>query len=96
MAGLVSGLLAQQRKRLVAGVLGAAERSEWWPKLSVSEQSDFRTRVLHSINGYYEVTLDLLKVSTDEGVLISEDALRLIQATHDRARSMERLLTEEE
>ena len=95
MSGLVANLLSQQRKRLVAGVLGSAERAAWWPKLAAPEQVEFRARVLASVNGFYDVTLDLLKATADEGVLISEDALRLIQATHDRARSLERMLAEE-
>ena len=93
---MIKGLLSEQRKRVVAGILGHAESAVWWPRLSAAEQQGLRSQVLSSVNAMHDVTLDLLKVATgDGGVLISEDAVRLIQDTYDRTRSLERLLVEE-
>lgn len=90
---MVRGLLTEQRKRLVANLMGYMERSEWWPELDAEEQTDLRTRVLAAVNAYHDVTLDLLKVTLgDSVVLVNEDALRLIQSTHDRVRAVERAL----
>jgi hypothetical protein len=43
---MVRRLVVEQRKRLIAGILGHAERSPWWERLSRAEQEELRTTVL--------------------------------------------------
>lgn len=74
-------IVAEQRKRLVASVMRAAETSTWWRKLTPEEQGDFREDVLSSINVFYELVRDIVKVSEDE--LVSNDyVVKLIEKMH--------------
>lgn len=90
---VVRGLLNEQRKRLVANLLGFMEHTPWWQYLTADDKEALRNRVFLAASTYHDVALDLLKV-LGEGVLINEDAVRLIQATHDRTRALERRLDE--
>ena len=59
-------LAVQQRKRLVATVLSAAENSEWWSTLSGPEQKAHRDKVLGAINTYHDFILDVITVGDDD------------------------------
>lgn len=82
-------LIVEQRKRLVASILGYAERS-FWSRLSQDEREDFRAKVFDAVGVYTDFTRDLLRVA-DEGVLRNERALEMIEAIH----SSQRLLVEQ-
>lgn len=88
---MASRLLAEQRKRLVASILGSAEQSPWWKNLSVEEQRAFRDKVLLGIGSFYDLCRDVIKVSNDD-TLRNEHALTLIQQVHDGQRALERQL----
>jgi hypothetical protein len=91
MAGedMVRRLLGEQRRRLVASLLGAAESSSWWPQLAVVEQRAYRDKVLASIGIYHDFCLDVLKVSGEDSVR-NERALTLIEQVHASQRRLER------
>lgn len=91
MAGedMVRRLLGEQRRRLVASLLGAAEASSWWPQLGLVEQRSYRDKVLASIGTYHDFCLDVLKVSGEDSVR-NERALELIEQVHASQRRVER------
>ena len=81
---VVRNMLGEQRKRLVASILGFMESEDWWGELHDDEREQLRAKVRGAIGVYHDVTLDLLKATLGGSqVLMSEDALRLLQSTHD-------------
>lgn len=78
---LTSRLLGEQRKRLIASVMGAAENSHWWGKLSPAEQRAFRDKMLLSIGIFYDFCRDLVKVSNDDGMR-NDYAVDLLNQVH--------------
>lgn len=74
-------IVAEQRKRLVASIMRSAEQSSWWRKLSTEEQVDYRDDVLSSINVFYELVRDIVKVSEDE-VVSNDYVVKLIEKMH--------------
>lgn len=85
-------LAGEQRRRFIAGLLGAAEHSPWWGRLQAGEQRAFRDKILTSVGVYHDFMLDVIKVS-NEDVVRNEHALELIQQVHDSQRALERRLT---
>lgn len=74
-------LITEQRKRAVAGIMGSAERSEWWKLLDRSEQLTFRDKVLTSIGVFHDLVLDVVKVNTEGSDMVwNEYALEILQA----------------
>lgn len=75
-------LLQAQRKRVVAAILGHAER-EVYPHLSRPQQAAFRAKVLTTIDVYHDLVMDLIKVyeGRDDSV-INEEALNLLRQIH--------------
>lgn len=88
---IVRRLAGEQRRRFIGSMLGAAESSPWWSRLSVPEQRAFRDKVLACAGVYHDFMLDVIKVSKDDGVR-NELAVELIQAVHDSQRRLERRL----
>ena len=86
---LLRRLAGEQRRRFVAGVLGAAEQSAWWGKLSVPEQRAYRDKIMASVGSYHDFMLDVLKVSGEDSVR-NEHAIALLQQVHDSQRRVER------
>lgn len=82
-------LAGEQRRRFIAAILGAAETSTWWSKLSVQEQKAYRDKVLSSVGNYHDFMLDVIKVSNDD-VIRNEHAINLLQQVHDSQRRLER------
>lgn len=74
-------IVAEQRKRLVASIMRSAEQSSWWRKLTSEEQGDYREDVLSSINVFYELVRDIVKVSEDDGIA-NDYVVKLIQQMH--------------
>lgn len=89
---LIRDLAAEQRKRLVASILGQAERT-FKQKLTPREWADFRDKVMDSIGTYHDFLLDVIKVSRD-GMIRNEEAIRIIEQIHASQVRMERHLTE--
>jgi hypothetical protein len=85
------GLLIEQRRRMVGGIMAHAEQSQWWPDLDHDEQRAFRDKVLGSTGAYHDVALDCLKAAAD-GPFPTDQALTLIQSLHERAERIEALL----
>jgi hypothetical protein len=75
-------LLQAQRKRVVASILGHAER-EIYPLLSPLQRTTFRNKVLTSIDVYHDLVMDLIKVyeGRDDSV-VNEEMLRLLRGIH--------------
>lgn len=73
-------LLVQRRKRLVASILGHAER-EFFAKLNPSEREEFRDKTLDSIDEFCDLVRDLLKIST-ETFAVNDEALDLLRQIH--------------
>lgn len=88
---LTGRLLGQQRKRLVASIMGAAESSPWWGKLSQAERSAYRDKVLASIGTFYDFCHDVVKV-TSEDVMRNDLAVDLLRQVHDGQVALERQL----
>lgn len=74
-------LITEQRKRAVAGIMGSAERSDWWAKLNRPEQLAFRDKVLTSIGVFHDLVLDVVKVNTEGTDMVwNEHALEILAA----------------
>jgi hypothetical protein len=86
---LTSRLLGEQRKRLIASIMGAAENSPWWSKLNPAEQRAFREKVLGSIGTFYDFCKDVVKVTGDD-VMRNDYALEMIRQVHESQRTLER------
>lgn len=83
-------LIGERRKRLVATILGHAER-EFFDALTIEQQQDFRRKTLSAIDDFTDLMRDVLKI-TSEDVLVNGHALELLQALHDNQNSMIRKL----
>jgi len=83
---MVVRLIVEQRKRLVASILGHAER-EFWSRLTPEEREEFRLQVFDSVGIFTDFIRDVLKVA-DEDHLRNERALQLIEAVHTSQRQL--------
>ena len=79
-------LIGERRKRLVATIMGHAER-EFFSQLSPTQQQEFRRKTLTAIDEFADLMRDLLKIS-GEDVVINSHALELLQQIHDNQRRM--------
>lgn len=78
---IVLRLITEQRKRAVAGILGHAEHSAWWERLSVTEQRALRDKLLGDIGVFYDLVRDVVKVGQEQTV-VNEHTARLIEQIH--------------
>lgn len=83
-------LIGERRKRLVATVMGHAER-EFFAQLTPAQQQDFRRKTLGAIDEFADLMRDVLKI-TSEDVVVNSHALELLQAIHDGQRTLARKL----
>lgn len=83
MSGAVTRVVTEQRKRCLATILGAAETSPWWGRLSKDEQVAYRSRVIEALNVFYDLVRDVIKV-TDEDVVRNEHVVDLIERIHSQ------------
>lgn len=88
---LTGRLLSEQRKRLIASILGSAESSNWWSKLNPGEQRAFREKVINAVGVFYDFCRDVVKVTSDDSMR-NDLALDLIRQVHDGQRALERQL----
>jgi len=86
---VVIKLITEQRKRLVASIMGAAEQKAWWSKLTPQDQQQYRQKVLDSIGVFYDLIRDVVKV-TNEGWMVSEEAIKLLSQVHASQQRLER------
>jgi uncharacterized protein YutE (UPF0331/DUF86 family) len=73
----VRNMLVEQRKRLVGTVMTYVEK-EVYPKLTEMERRALRKRILTAVDSYHDVCLDMLKASVDDGLLLNDEAARLL------------------
>lgn len=73
-------LLMQRRKRLVASIMGHAER-EFFGQLTAEQREDFRDKTLDSIDEFYDLVRDLLKISSDQ-FMVNDEALDMLRQIH--------------
>lgn len=86
---MTSRLLGEQRKRLVASIMGSAENAVWWGRLSPAEQSAYRDKIRSSIGTFYDFCRDVIKV-TGEDSLRNEYSLDLLRQVHEGQKRLER------
>lgn len=86
-------MIARQRKRVLATVLGHAERT-FYDRLSEAEQKQFREVVLNSVGVFADLAMDLVR-SSDEGWVVNDDARKVLEQVNVRTRRLELLLQEE-
>jgi hypothetical protein len=84
---IIRRLAIEQRKRLVASILGHAER-ELFPQLTPVQQRQLRDKVLSSVNAYHDFMLDVIRVGADDGVR-NTLAIDLLQQVHASQRRLE-------
>lgn len=73
-------LVVERRKRLVASILGHAERT-FYAQLTPEQREDFRAKVLTSADEFADLMRDMLKV-VGEDVVVNARAVELIEAIH--------------
>jgi hypothetical protein len=81
--GPVVRLIGEQRKRLVASLMSAAETSPWWRTLTKEQQVAYREKVLSSVGVFYDLCRDVIKISEEDG-LRNEYAISMIEDVHRR------------
>lgn len=90
---IVRRLAVEQRKRLIAGIMGNMENSPWWGRLQSPEQRAIREKVLTSIGNYHDFMLDVIKVGSEDTIR-NEYAVELLEAVHHGQRRIEQSLRE--
>lgn len=91
MADQMARLIAERRKRLVATIMGHAER-EFFDRLTPQQQQDFRRKTLGAIDDFADLMRDVLKI-TGEDVVVNGHALELLEKIHDNQRAIAKRLT---
>lgn len=79
-------LVVEQRRRLIGNLMAYCER-EVFPKLTEAERKALREKVQQAVGGYHELVLDMLKVTINDGMLVNDQALRLLEDIHAATRS---------
>lgn len=91
----VKSMAIQNRQRMVATVMNWFDK-EIAPQLPANVRSQlsskFRSKVMQAVGAYHDVTLDMLKASIDDGSIINESALSLLQQIHvDQQRLLDKV-----
>lgn len=85
MADVITELISEQRKRLVASILGHAER-EIYADLTPEQRAGLRKKVLESVGVFSDFALDCVRASTKDWT-VNEEALRVLnQVSRDVSR----------
>lgn len=77
-------LIGEQRKRLVASIMGHAER-EFFVDLTPQQQQDFRKKTLSAIDQFCDLMRDVVKITSDDSV-VNTEALDLLRLVHQNTR----------
>lgn len=88
MDSQMARLIGERRKRLVASILGHAER-EFFTSLTPEQQRDFRRKVLSSIDDFADLMRDVLKISSED-VILNQHAVDLLESLHSQQRDLAR------
>lgn len=75
-------LVRERRKRLVASILGHAER-EFYSSLTPEQQQAFRQKVLDSVDDFADLMRDIIKVSSEDFV-VNAHVAQIIEDVHGR------------
>lgn len=78
-------LAVEQRRRLVGSLMEFAER-QLYPHLTRELQQAFRQKVMQSVGSYHDLMLDMLKASINDGSVVNEEALSLLEEIHGLVR----------
>lgn len=81
VSSAVIRVVTEQRKRCLASILGAAESSPWWSRLTRDEQMAYRQKVIDALGIFYDLVRDVVKVTDDEG-LRNDHVVELIERIH--------------
>jgi hypothetical protein len=81
VSAVVVRVVTEQRKRCLASILGSAETSPWWSRLSRDEQLVYRQKVIDSLGVFYDLVRDVIKVADDDG-LRNDHVVELIERIH--------------
>lgn len=86
-SNLVERLLSEQRARMVAGIMGYAER-ELYPTMTDRQKLLFRRKVMESVGVFYDFVRDALRATSVEatahGVVLNDEAMRLLGEIHGK------------
>lgn len=85
MQQFVRNMLNRQRKRMVATILQHAETS-FYDALTQQQKDDFRSKVLGAAAQYHDTSLDLLNSSVNDGMMLNEEAVRVLANFNEMAR----------
>lgn len=86
--GMVKRLIIEKRKRVIATILGHAEREFLKTgKISRDEFETFRSATLLAIDTWHDLMLDILKIS-DEDMMRNEHAVELLERVHASQRRL--------
>lgn len=77
-------LVVERRKRLVASVLGFAER-EFFDQLTPDQRAEFRDKVLHSADEFTDLMRDILKV-VGEDIVVNDHVVTVLEQIHANTR----------
>jgi hypothetical protein len=69
-------------------IVGAAEHSAWWSRLSERERVEYRNKVLGSLNTYHDFMLDVISVGDEDPH--SQQVIQLLEAVHSSQLRLER------
>lgn len=86
MADQLIRLIGERRKRLVATIMGHAER-EFYAQLSPQQQKAFRDKTLTAIDEFADLMRDVIKITSDD-VVVNAHALELLESIHDNVRRL--------
>lgn len=78
---VVMRVLAEQRKRCLASILGAAESAGWWNALGRDEQTAYKESVRGALGIFYDLCRDIVRV-TEGDVIRNDHAVELIEHIH--------------
>ncbi len=79
----VRRVLGERRKRAVGTILGWTER-RIHDKLTPTERNELREQVIAAVGAYHDVALDMLSASIDDGGMVNQEALRMLEDLHAR------------
>lgn len=80
---VVVQLVAAQRRRLIAAVMGELEERAY-PHLSLDEQQALRRKVLQSVGSFSDFVIDVLRSSQSSSWQVNEEALRVLHEINSK------------
>lgn len=73
-------LIRERRKRLVASILGHAER-EFYAQLDPEQRAAFREKVIDSIDSFSDLMRDIVSVQGEDAI-VNAHVVQLIEEIH--------------